>query len=273
LNSVVVNAARAIGPAIAGVIIATVGIGQCFVFNALSYLAVIVALMFIRTSELHPSVRTSRAPGQLRQGFRYAWTTATLRTTLVMLAVIGLFTYEFTTTLPLLAEFTFDSGSSGLATMTALMGVGAVVGGLVIAAGAAPTIRRLVATAAAFGALVVIVSIMPTLGLVYVVMPFVGAASVGVISLSNATLQLNADPRLRGRVMAIFSMTLMGSTPIGGPLMGWIGETYSARISLSIGGVAAMLAAGYGWLRLATRDHTDTAISETSRPEPAAASA
>lgn len=271
LNSVVVNAARAIGPAIAGVIIATVGIGQCFVFNALSYLAVIIALVFIRTSELHPSARTSRAPGQLRQGFQYAWHTRSLRTTLVMLAVIGLFTYEFTTTLPLLAEFTFGAGSAGLATMTALMGVGAVVGGLVIAAGNAPTSRRLVAIAAVFGMLVMLVSIMPTLGLVYVVMPFVGAASVGVISLSNATLQLNSDPQLRGRVMAIFSMALIGSTPIGGPLMGWIGETYSARISLLIGGVAAMLAAGYGWVSLTRREHAETTTVGSDHVEPAAA--
>lgn len=190
-----------------------------------------------------------------------------------MLAVIGLFTYEFTTTLPLLAEFTFGAGSAGLATMTALMGVGAVVGGLVIASGGAPTARRLVTVAAVFGMLVILVSIMPTIGLVYVVMPFVGAASVGVIALSNATLQLNADPQLRGRVMAIFSMALMGSTPIGGPLMGWIGETYSARASLLVGGVAAVAAAGYGWVRLNTSVRTEAQLIEVAPAEPASASA
>lgn len=272
LNSVVVNAARAIGPAIAGVIIATVGVGECFVANAVSYLAVIIALIFIRTSELHPTTRAVRAPGQLRQGFRYAWNTPMLRTTLAMLAVIGLFAYEFTTTLPLLSEFTFGAGSSGLATMTALMGVGAVVGGLVIASSGPPTIPRLVAVAASFGGLLIVVSLMPTIALVYVVMPFVGAASVGVISLSNATLQLNADPQLRGRVMAIFSMALMGSTPIGGPLMGWIGETFSARISLLIGGIAAVLAAVYGWARLSSHASVDIVISDVDvEPAPTAA--
>ncbi len=250
LNSVVVNAARAIGPAIGGVIIATVGIGQCFVVNAFSYLAVIVALMFIRPSELHPSARSARAPGQLRQGFAYAWNTPTLRVTLVMLAIIGTFTYEFTTTLPLLSEFTFGAGSSGLATMTALMGLGAVVGGLIVASRGAPTARRLVIVMASFGSSVLLVAVMPTIDLVYVVMPLVGAASVAVISLSNATLQLNSDPKLRGRVMAIFSMALIGSTPIGGPLMGWIGETISARVSLLIGGGAAVTAALYGWWSL-----------------------
>lgn len=272
LNSVVVNAARAIGPAIAGVIIATVGVGECFVANAVSYLAVIVALVFIRTSELHPTTRAVRAPGQLRQGFQYAWNTPMLRTTLAMLAVIGLFAYEFTTTLPLLSEFTFGAGSAGLATMTALMGVGAVVGGLVIASSGPPTIPRLVAVAASFGLLLIVVSLMPTIALVYLVMPFVGAASVGVISLSNATLQLNADPQLRGRVMAIFSMALMGSTPIGGPLMGWIGETFSARISLLIGGIAAVLAAVYGWARLGSHIPADAAVGDVD-VEPATTAA
>lgn len=272
LNSVVVNAARAIGPAIGGVIIATVGIGQCFVFNAASYLAVIIALVFIRASELHESRRTARAPGQLRQGFHYAWSTPTLRTTLVMLAIIGTFTYEFTTTLPLLSEFTFGAGSSGLATMTALMGIGAVVGGLVVASGGPPTAGRLVMVAAAFGTGVLAVSVMPTIALVYVVMPFVGAASVAVISLSNATLQLNSDPTLRGRVMAIFSMALIGSTPIGGPLMGWIGETSSPRLSLLIGGLAALLAALFGWVSLTRSAHETgrTVVIERLELEPAA---
>ncbi len=250
LNSVVVNAARAIGPAIGGVIIATVGIGQCFVFNAFSYLAVIIAMLLIRTSELHPSARTAKAPGQLRDGFRYAWNTPTLRTTLVMLVLIGTFTYEFTTTLPLLSEFTFGAGSSGLAAMTALMGVGAVVGGLVVAASGPPTMHRLVVIAAAFGTTVILVSAMPSIALVFVMMPFVGAASVAVISLSNATLQLNSDAKLRGRVMSLFSMALIGSTPIGGPLVGWIGENISPRVSLLIGGLAAIVAALYGWVML-----------------------
>lgn len=210
-----------------------------------------------------PSARSARAPGQLRQGFAYAWNTQTLRVTLVMLAIIGTFTYEFTTTLPLLSEFTFGAGSSGLATMTALMGLGAVVGGLFVASSGPPTPRRLVAVAGSFGSLVLLVAVMPTIGLVFVVMPFVGAASVGVISLSNATLQLNSDPKLRGRVMAIFSMALIGSTPIGGPLMGWIGENISARVSLLIGGSAAIVAALYGWWSLTrTASVTDTVPAE-----------
>lgn len=266
LNSVVVNAARAIGPAIGGALIATVGIGECFVVNAASYLVVIVALLLVRRSELHPSARSPRAPGQLRAGFRYAWNTPVLRTTLVMLAIIGTLTYEFTTTLPLLSEFTFGAGSAGLAIMTSLMGAGAVVGGLVVAASGQPSLRRLVSIAAWFGAAVVAVSAMPTVGLVYVLMPLVGAASVAMIAMSNATLQLHSEPKLRGRVMALFSMALLGSTPIGGPIVGWIGEHVSPRLALLVGGVAALLAALYGWASL-TRQAERTAPAPL-RPEP-----
>lgn len=250
LNSVVVNAARAIGPALGGVMIALFGTGTCFVFNGVSYIAVIVALAMIRGDDLHPSARTARAPGQLREGFVYAWRTPAVRTTLAMLLIIGTFTYEFTTTLPLLSEFTFGAGSSGLAAMSALMGVGAVVGGLAIAAFGSPTAQRLTVTAASFGVTVALVAVMPSIIAVYVLMPFVGAASVAVIAMSNAMLQLNSAPALRGRVMALFSMALIGSTPIGGPIVGWIGEHVSPRVSLAVGGAAAILAAAYGWQSL-----------------------
>ena len=263
LNSVVVNAARAVGPAIGGVLIATVGIGQCFIVNAVSYLAVILALVLVRKEQLYPAARSRRGPGQVREGFRYAWSSPILRTTLVMLAVIGTLTYEFTTTLPLLSEYTFDAGASGLATMTALMGIGAVVGGLVIASSGDPTPARLVTIAAAFGLTVSAVAFAPTIGLVYLVMPLVGAASVSVIALFNATLQLNSAPELRGRVMALFSMALVGSTPIGGPIVGFLGEQVSPRFALLIGGIAALGAAWYGWANLESR-RTAAAVPEGS---------
>jgi MFS family permease len=252
LNSVVVNAARAIGPAIGGVIIATLGVGECFVFNAASYLAVIVAMCFIRTSELHPAARSARAPGQLREGFRYVRQTPVLRTTIVMLAVVGTFTYEFSTTLPMLAEFTFDAGASGLATMTMLSGIGAVVGGLGVAAVSTPTPTRLVVVAGLFGVAVLLAATMPTLALTYLTMPLVGAASVAMIAISNTTLQLHSAPHLRGRVMSLFSMALIGSTPIGGPIVGWIGDHVGPRWALALGGVAALAAAAFGRAALET---------------------
>jgi MFS family permease len=259
LNSVVVNAARAVGPAIAGIVIATAGIGQCFIANSLSYIAVVIALLLIRRDELHPSARSVRAPKQLREGFHYAWNTPILRVTLIMLWIIGTLTYEFSTTLPLLSEFTFGKGATGLAIMTSLMGVGAVVGGLVVAASGPPTTRRLVMVAAAFGVSVTAVSAMPTVVMVYALMPFVGAASVATIALSNATLRLNSEPRLRGRVMSLFSMALVGSTPVGGPIVGWIGEHIDPRAAVLMGGIAALVAAGYGTLHLGLRARDEQA--------------
>jgi MFS family permease len=264
LNSVVVNAARVIGPAVGGVVIATFGVGECFVVNAVSYVAVVTAMFLIRTDQLHPSARTARAPRQLRDGFQYAWADPTLRTTLVMLAIIGTLTFEFSTTLPLLAEFTFGAGSTGLAIMTSLMGVGAVIGGLFIASSGPPTPRRLVVVASGFGVVVGLVAVMPTIGLVYAVMPFVGAASVATISLSNATLQLNCDAKFRGRVMSLFSVALIGSTPIGGPLVGWLGEHVSPRFALLVGAAGALAAAGYGWSQLAPRRSAATDTGRTA---------
>lgn len=253
LNSVVVNAARVIGPAIGGVLIVVVGTGWCFVFNGVAYLAVIVVMALIRTHELHRSERAVRAPGQLREGFGYAWRTRELRTTLLMLVVIGMFTYEFTITLPLLSEFTFHAGATGLAMMTALMGAGAVVGGLVTASAGNPTARRLVMTSAAFGIIMLVVSAMPSILLVYVLMPLVGAASVTVVALSNTTLQLHSDPRLRGRVMALFSIAMIGTTPIGGPIVGAVAEHSNPRVAIALGGVAAIAAAMFGWSQLSER--------------------
>lgn len=266
LNSVAVNAARVIGPAIGGVLIATLGVGQCFIFNAVSYLAVVIALQLIRRDELHPAVRAPRAPRQLREGFRYAWNQPTLRTTLVMLALVGTFTFEFTVTLPLLTDTTFKAGAGGLAMLSTLMGLGAVVGGLVVAATGPPTLRRLVATATLFGATMMVLAGAPTMMAAYITMPFVGAASISMVALSNATLQLNSDPMLRGRVMALFAMAIIGTSPIGGPIIGAVGEHANPRVALAAGAVAAFVAAAFG-LATALKHERSVAADVAARPE------
>jgi MFS family permease len=257
LNSVVVNGARVIGPAVAGVVIATAGVGECFVFNAVSYVAVVTAMFLIRPDQLHESARSARAPRQVRDGFRYAWSEPTLRTTIIMLALIGTLTFEFSTTLPMLAEFTFGAGATGLAIMTAMMGGGAVIGGLAVASAGPPTPQRLIAVAAAFGVAVAAIAVMPSIGLVYVVMPFVGVTSVSTIAWSNATLQLHSDPKMRGRVMALFSMSLIGTTPIGGPIVGWLGDHTSPRVSLLVGAVGALAASAFGYVSLVRAGRLD----------------
>lgn len=247
LNSVMVNAARALGPAFGGVLIATLGIGQCFVVNAATYIVVIVTLMLLDRKTMHPAQRVERAPGQLRQGLAYGWRTPTLRTTLIMLTLIGMFTFEYTVTLPLLADHTFAVGSGGLAVMETMFGVGAVVGGLVVAASGAPTLRRRNLLALAGGASTMALAVAPSVWIAYLAMPFVGASLIAMLAVGNATLQLNSAPHLRGRVMALFAMAIMGTTPIGGPVIGWIGERFDPRAAVAVGGIAALAAGAYGW--------------------------
>lgn len=255
LQSVVVNTARALGPAIGGVLIVTLGVGQCFIVNAVSYIAVIVALCSMRPDELVPSPRVPRASGQLRAGFSHVRYEPTLRTVLAMALVVGMFTMEFNVSLPLLADRTFHSGSTGLAIMTALMGVGGCVGGLAIAARGSSTPRRLIVMAGAFGVSMTVLAIAPTALFAYLVIPIVGAAMIGTLTSTNVLLQLNARPEMRGRVMALFSVAVIGSTPIGGPIIGWVGDHFGGRASIIVGAVAAMLAAVYGARRLPLEVH------------------
>jgi MFS family permease len=158
--------------------------------------------------------------------------------------------YEFTVTLPLFAEFTFGAGPGGFAAMTSLMGAGAVVGGLATASRGEPTAARLARSAAVFGALVLAFSLAPTLTVALVLIPLVGAASISLIALTNSSLQLRAAPELRGRVMALYAVALLGSTPVGGPVVGYLGEQAGPRVALAVGALSALLGAAYVWHRL-----------------------
>jgi MFS family permease len=244
LNTVVMNASRVVGPAIGGVIITLVGLGVCFFVNAASYIAVIVGLSMMRSAELHPTGTVRRAKGQIRDGFRYVWRTPSLRNTLLAVAVIGIFAYNFTVTLALLAKDTFHGGAGTYSVLTACMGAGAVVGGLLAAHRARPTPRLLQVLALVFGGLLGAVALAPTLATAAVLIVFMGAASIGFIATANASLQLGADPAMRGRVMALYAMAFLGTTPIGAPLVGAIAQWTSPRISLLVGAVATILSAG-----------------------------
>jgi MFS family permease len=248
LNSVMVNVARAIGPAVAGLLIATVGGGWCFLINGLSFGFVLASLRAIHTDELIPTPRAPRARGQIREGFRYVGRTPLLRDALIMMAVVGCLTYEFQTTLPLIAGNTFHGDSRTYGFLTACMGVGAVVGGLFAAGRKRGGPGRLIRTAVLFGTAILVAAVAPSLALEAVVLLLVGACSVTFLSLGNVTLQLEADPAMRGRVMSLWSVAFLGSTPIGGPLVGFVGGSLGARYALGLGGVAALGAAVFGGL-------------------------
>ena len=243
LNSVVMNAARVIGPAIGGVLIFTVGIAACFVFNGVSYLAVLAALLAMRPAELHPAPLVERARGQVREGLRYVWRTRSLRRPLLAMAVVGVFAFNFTTTLPLLAERTFHGGAGTYSALTAAMGAGAVIGGLVVAHRSRPSERLLSAIGIGFGVMLVAVALSPTETVALIALVGMGVCSIAFIATSNATLQLRADPVMRGRVMALFAIAFLGSTPIGGPLVGWVSDVSSPRVALLVGAVATLAVA------------------------------
>jgi predicted MFS family arabinose efflux permease len=246
LTATEMNLARVIGPTIAGVLVATVGLGECFIVDGLSYGLVILMLLRMDASELHPAPSVVRAKGQLIAGFRYVRSSATLSTLLLMMAIVGMLTYEFSVVLPLLAEFTFGSNAGGYAALTAAMGAGSVVGGLYAASRRSSSPRKLAAISAGFGSAVWLVAIAPTLTLAVAGMVIVGFFSINFTSLGNVALQLEARPDMQGRVMALYSVAFFGTTPIGGPLQGFIGQHAGARWSLALGGLAAVMAAGLG---------------------------
>ena len=246
LNSVMVNAARAIGPAVAGVILAAVGAGWCFVINATSFVAVVVSLLAMRTTEISHEIPVPRAKGQLREGLRYVRSKPILWVPLVMMALVGTLAYEFQVSLPVAARDVFDGGPQAFGFMTSSMGVGAVVGGLIVAARGTTGLRTLIVTATGFGITIAVTAAAPSLWLAIVALFFVGWLSVSFMSTGNATLQLNSRHQMRGRVMALWSVAFMGSTPIGGPLIGAITEAAGARTGLAVGAASCFIAAAIG---------------------------
>lgn len=246
LNSVLVNVARAVGPAIAGIVIAAGGIGVCFLINAASFVAVVVSLWRLDVSALNPSIPTPRAPGQLREGFAYVRRTPQLAVPLLMMALIGCLAYEFQVVLPVVAQETFGGDASTYGFLTAAMGAGAVVGGLAVAARGRTGLGSLVAMAAAFGVAMLAVALAPNLVVALIGMTLVGATSVAFLSTGNSTLQLASEPHMRGRVMALWAVAFLGSTPVGGPIAGVVSQHFGGRAGLALGAVACLVAAAGG---------------------------
>ena len=246
LNSTMNNVARAVGPAIAGLLIASVGEGWCFALNAISFIAVVASLMAMDRSMLNPAVPTLRAKGQLREGFRYVARTPALITPLIMMALVGMLAYEFQVTLPVVAERVFHGNSAVYGLLMAAMGVGAIAGGLWTAARGRVGTRALVRAALVFGVVMVFAALSPVLAVALVALALVGFASVSFLSMANSTLQLATDAHMRGRVMALWAVAFIGSTPVGGPLIGWITNVAGARVGLGVGALSCFAAAALG---------------------------
>jgi MFS family permease len=250
LNTTTVNVARVIGPAIAAVLVGTVGIGWCFVVNAASFGFVIVSLLSLNTRRLYPVPPVPRGRGQLRAGLRYAAGVPAIIRPLLMMALVGTFTFEFEVSLPLLAETTFHGTAATYSWLIGALGAGAVLGGLYAARSARIGVARLVKAAIGYAIAVGLVAVAPTLATAIAACVLVGVASIMFLTTGNATIQLASDPEYRGRVTALWSMALVGSTPIGSPIIGALSDVAGPRYALGLGAAACLAAAVLGgWPR------------------------
>jgi MFS family permease len=241
LNSVSMNMARVFGAALGGVIAAAIGLALCFACNAISFGAVLISLVAMRRSELFPAKRLARKKRQVRQGLAYVRRTPELLIPLIMIAVVGTLAWEFQVTLPLMASKVFGGGAASYGVMASVMGAGAVVGGLISAARGRPRARALCLAAIGWGVAILAAAFAPNMSLELAAMVFVGYGSITFNSLAKTTLQLAARPEMRGRVMALWALAWLGSTPIGGPIVGWVGQEIGARWSLVIGGLPTLI--------------------------------
>ncbi len=241
LNSVSMNMARVFGAALGGVIAAAIGLALCFTVNALSFGAVLVSLAAMRKSELFPAKRIPRRKRQVRQGLRYVRSTPELLVPLLLVAVIGTLAWEFNVTLPLMASQVFHGGAAAYGVMASVMGVGAVAGGLISAARPRPRARALCLAAIGWGIAILAAAAAPSLTIELAALVFVGYGSITFNSLAKTTLQLAAKPEMRGRVMALWALAWLGSTPLGGPLVGWVGQAMGARWALVLGGLPTVV--------------------------------
>jgi MFS family permease len=255
LNSAGFNSARVIGPAVAGVLIAVVGIAPAFFLNAVSFLAMIAGLLAMDPTRLHRRAPVERGRGQIRAGVRYVWDMPVLRSTIVLVAVVGTLGLNYRVALPLLARFAFDGGPGAYGALAAIMAAGSVVGALAVARRGHPTRLLLIGSVAAFGLLSFAAAVAPTLVTEAAVLFPIGMASLAFVATANSTVQLASSPEMRGRVMSLFGLVLLGSGPPSGLLSGWMAGQFGPRSIMVLSGVSCVLAAAVA--AVAIRDHSE----------------
>jgi MFS family permease len=246
LNSAVMIGSRVVGPAAAGALVLTVGFGWTFMLDAISYLAVLAGLVMMRPAELFTPPRTPKAQGQVRDGLRYVRRERTLFVPLVMMAIIGTLAFNFSVTIPLFVTRTLHGSDGTFTVVFSVLSLGSLVGALWTARRDEVTNRQLVGAAAAFGLSMVALALAPSLALAFPAGILVGLSSITFMTSSTAIVQVRAAPQYRGRVLALQSMVFLGSTPIGGPIVGWIADARGPRAAIVLGGVSCMIAAVYG---------------------------
>lgn len=250
LNSIVNNSARVVGPAVAAAMIANLGMEVCFLLNAFTFLATLICLKMMRMPETAIIKPAERSRGQLMAGLRYVRRTPVLRTILIMMATMGIFSFNFPVILPVLADSVFHSGASGYALLSSLLSLGAVIGGFYVASRKKMPAETLAVACLVFGGGMLLASALPTLYSVAAVLMIVGFASTAFVSLANSTLQLRCKESMRGRVLSLWMVAVLGTAPIGGVIIGFLVQHAGPRAGLVVGAGAAFMAGMYGLTQL-----------------------
>ena len=243
LNSASFNAARLIGPGAAGLLIAAVGTGWVFLINGFTFGATIVALLAMRMKELLPHERAPRRKGQVREGVRYVRRRADILVIMVIMAVVSALGLNFQLTSALMARVEFDKGPSEYGVLGSIMAIGSLTGALLAARRGRPRLRTIVGATAGFGVSAIAMAVMPSYGLFALLCIPVGFFALSLLATANSWVQTTTAPSMRGRVMSLYMMVLMGASPIGSPFVGWIGENWGPRWAIGVGGTASILVA------------------------------
>lgn len=241
LNAMIPPIARLLGPVIAGILVETVELAWCFAINALSYVAVIVALAFLRSAEFYPRRKAERAKGQLRDGLQYAWRTPPVRTPLLAMVVVGTLAFNFTTVMPLMNRFSFGNNPRWLTAALSASAVGSLVGGAVLAGKRESSQRTLALATIAFALTLLVLALAPVVWVWVLVGIPVGIAATWFTTAVTTLLQRNASPPMLGRVMALFGIAFMGTTPIGATLVGYLTQHVDARAPFVLAGIGTFL--------------------------------
>ena len=268
LNSAAFTGARVIGPAIAGLVIAGAGMAWCFGLDAVSYLFVLGALIAMHPAEFHRQPRSTRDRGRLVAGLKYVWRTDELRRPLIVLAIMFTFVFNWQVLMPLLAEVSFNAGPREFGLLSAAAGIGSLIGAVTTAhANRHPGMGRLGVFSLLVGGSMVLVALAPTLNIAMLTMVPLGYTAMCFMINGNTMLQLNSAPQARGRVMALYGIVFLGSTPIGSPIAGWLGQVLGPRLEFALTGA---IAAAIGVLVLAMRKRrSNTEVGPEVEPEPA----
>ncbi|MDY0747611.1 MFS transporter [Paucibacter sp. R3-3] len=243
LNSTSFNAARMIGPAVSGLLIASVGTGWAFLINGASFVAVLVSLCLFRTGELKANARAARTPGGLTEGFRYVWSRPDLRAILLMLFLVGTFGLNFPIFISTMAVGVFHTDARGYGLLSSTMALGTITGAFASAGRGVPRFMTLLVGSLIFGVGCTLAALAPDAILFSVALVVIGVGALTFTTATNTLMQLSTEPAMRGRVMAIRLGVALGSTPIGAPIVGWIADHPGPRWALGIGALSGFGAA------------------------------